>query len=81
MAAPAQSPAATPSDWPSFRQTDADKSGAISMDEARRVQGLGDRFADYDRNTDGQLSRSEFEAAKRTSANRGATHGATEQSR
>lgn len=77
----AQPPAATRSDWPSFRQTDADNSGAITMDEVRRLQRLRDRFADYDRNTDGQLSRSEFETAKRTSLDRGDTRGATQQSR
>lgn len=51
--------------WPSFRKADNDNSGAISMDEARNVGGLGDSFAQYDKNNDGQLSRSEYESAKK----------------
>ncbi len=52
-------------EWPSFRKADADNSGAISMDEARSISGLGDSFAQYDKNGDGQLSRSEYEAARK----------------
>ena len=54
------------SDWPSFRKVDTDKSGSISMDEARSIQGLSDNFTQYDKNNDGQLSRSEYEAAKKS---------------
>lgn len=52
-------------EWPSFRKADNDNSGAISMDEARGISGLGDNFAQYDKDGDGQLSRSEYEAAKK----------------
>jgi hypothetical protein len=51
--------------WPSFRKADADNNGAVSMEEARGVSGLGDSFATYDKNGDGQLSRSEYESAKK----------------
>lgn len=51
--------------WPTFREADADSSGAISLDEARTVQGLGDGFAQHDKNSDGRLSRSEYESAKK----------------
>src|SRR5581483_11017968 len=54
--------------WPSFKQADADSNGAISMDEARAVQGLGDNFAQYDKNGDGKLSRSEYESAKKAAS-------------
>jgi hypothetical protein len=53
-------------DWPSFRKADADNNGAISQDEAKTVSGLGNTFAQYDKNSDGQLSRSEFEAAMKS---------------
>jgi hypothetical protein len=52
-------------DWPSFRKADADNNGAISQDEAKTVSGLGNTFAQYDKNSDGQLSRSEYESAKK----------------
>lgn len=52
-------------DWPTFRKADSDNSGAISQDEARSVQGLGTNFSQYDKNNDGQLSRSEYESAKK----------------
>lgn len=45
----------------SFQTVDADSNGAISMDEARAVSGLD--FAKADKNGDGQLSKSEYEAA------------------
>jgi hypothetical protein len=51
--------------WPSFKKVDADNNGAISMDEARSVPGLADSFTQYDKNSDGQLSQSEYESAKK----------------
>jgi Ca2+-binding EF-hand superfamily protein len=51
--------------WPSFKKVDTDKSGAISQDEARAVPGLVDNFTQYDKNGDGQLSKSEYEAANK----------------
>jgi len=51
-------------EWPSFRKVDADNNGAISQDEARNVSGLAN-FTQYDKNNDGQLSRSEYESAKK----------------
>lgn len=53
------------SEWPSFRKVDTDNNGAISMDEAKSVPGLSEEFSQYDKNNDGQLSRSEYEAAKK----------------
>lgn len=53
-------------EWPTFKKADADNNGNISMDEARTVgTGLADNFAQYDKNSDGQLSRSEYESAKK----------------
>lgn len=46
-----------------FQSADADGNGAISMDEARSVPGLADKFAQADKNGDGQLSKSEYESA------------------
>lgn len=46
-----------------FQTADADGNGAISMDEARSVPGLADKFAQADKNGDGQLSKSEYESA------------------
>lgn len=46
-----------------FQSADADGNGAISMDEARSVPGLADKFARADKNGDGQLSKSEYESA------------------
>lgn len=46
-----------------FQTADADGNGAISMDEARTVPGLADKFAQADKNGDGQLSKSEYESA------------------
>lgn len=63
-------------DWPSFRKADNDNNGAISMDEARGIGALGDSFAQYDKNSDGQLSRSEYESAKKAASKAG---GAGEQ--
>lgn len=57
--------------WPSFRKADNDNSGSISMDEARNIGGLGDNFAQYDKNNDGQLSRSEYESAKKAASKAG----------
>lgn len=47
----------------SFKTADSDGNGAISMDEARSVPGLAEKFAEADKNGDGQLSKSEYEAA------------------
>lgn len=63
--------------WPTFRKADADNSGAISMDEARTVQGLGDNFGQHDKNSDGQLSRSEYESAKKAASKAGGAGSAT----
>jgi hypothetical protein len=52
-------------DWPTFRKVDADNNGSISMDEARTLSGLSDSFTSYDKNADGQLSRAEYESAKK----------------
>ena len=52
-------------EWPSFKKVDTDNNGSISMDEARAVPGLADTFAQYDKNSDGQLSKSEYESAKK----------------
>src|ERR1051325_3626307 len=52
-------------EWPSFKKVDADNNGSISMDEARSIPGLADTFTQYDKNNDGQLSKSEYEAAKK----------------
>lgn len=46
-----------------FQSADADGNGAISMEEARSVPGLADKFAQADKNGDGQLSKSEYESA------------------
>ena len=54
--------------WPSFSKVDTDKSGSISMDEARAVPGLADTFTQYDKNNDGQLSKSEYESAKKSAS-------------
>ena len=63
--------------WPTFRKADNDNNGAISMDEARSVQGLGDSFAQHDKNSDGQLSRSEYESAKKSASKAGGAGSAT----
>lgn len=47
----------------SFKQHDADGNGAISMEEARAVPGLSEKFSKADKNGDGQLSKSEYESA------------------
>lgn len=65
FAAQAADKASSGKDWPSFKKIDADNSGAVSMDEARTVNGLAENFAPYDKNGDGQLSKSEYEAAKK----------------
>lgn len=52
--------------WSSFQKADADSNGAISQDEARNVPGLADAFTSADKNGDGQLSKSEYEAAKKS---------------
>jgi hypothetical protein len=62
-------------DWPTFKTADADSSGAVSADEARSVAGLAENFASYDKNGDGQLSRSEYESAKK--AQKGGKAGST----
>lgn len=49
-----------------FKKVDIDNNGAISMEEARTVPGLADNFAAADKNGDGQLSKSEYEAAKKS---------------
>lgn len=67
-------------DWPSFRKADADNNGAISQDEARSVTGLGDSFAQYDKNSDGQLSRSEYESAKKAQPGSAGRSGAQDSS-
>ena len=46
-----------------FKTHDADGNGAISMDEARSVPGLSEKFSKADKNGDGQLSKSEYESA------------------
>ena len=46
---------------PSFSQADKDKSGAVEQSEAAEITGLDLTSADKD--GDGKLSRSEFEAA------------------
>lgn len=58
-------------DWPTFKKVDADNNGAISMDEARTVSGLSESFAPYDKNGDGQLSKSEYESAKKAQKSAG----------
>lgn len=47
----------------SFKTHDADGNGAISMEEARAVPGLSEKFSKADKNGDGQLSKSEYESA------------------
>jgi len=46
-----------------FKTHDADGNGAISMEEARSVPGLSEKFSSADKNGDGQLSKSEYESA------------------
>lgn len=58
----AQEQKGKPGEWASFQKVDADGSGMISKEEASAVQGLD--FSKADRNNDGQLSKSEYEAAK-----------------
>ncbi|BAU48859.1 hypothetical protein SVA_2309 [Sulfurifustis variabilis] len=50
-------------EWASFQKVDADGNGMVSKEEAGSVQGLD--FSKADRNSDGQLSKSEYEAAKK----------------
>lgn len=58
-------------DWLTFRKADNDNNGSISMDEAQSVQGLADNFAQYDKDSDGKLSRSEYESAKKAAGTAG----------
>ncbi|MBI3897097.1 MAG: hypothetical protein HY308_02240 [Gammaproteobacteria bacterium] len=74
----AQAADSSAKDWPTFKKADADSSGAVSVDEARSVTGLSENFASYDKNGDGQLSRSEYESAKK--AQKGGKAGETSNS-
>lgn len=58
-------------DWPSFKKVDADNNGAISQDEARTVSGLSEGMTSHDKNGDGQLSKSEYESAKKAAKSAG----------
>lgn len=58
-------------DWPTFRKADSDNNGSVTMDEAVGVQGLRENFAQYDKDSDGKLSRSEYESAKRSAGRTG----------
>lgn len=62
------------SEWSSFTKVDADSSGYIEQSEASSVQGLDFTTADAD--GDQKLSRSEYEAAKRSQGSSGKTGGA-----
>jgi hypothetical protein len=62
---------ASSKDWPSFKKVDADNNGAISQDEARTVSGLSDTMTSYDKNGDGQLSKSEYESAQKAAKSAG----------
>lgn len=64
-------------EWPTFREADADNSGAISIDEAQEMPGVSQGFSRYDKNGDGQLSRSEYESAKKGAAKAGGAGSAT----
>lgn len=56
---------------PPFSQADRNKSGAIERDEASQISGLD--FKSADRNNDGKLSESEYEAVKKAAAAGGAS--------
>lgn len=45
-----------------FTQLDADKSGTLSMEEAKAEPAVADAFAKLDSNADGALSHEEFAA-------------------
>ena len=50
-------------DKPEFATSDKDKNGYVSREEAASVPGLAEMFAAADADSDGQLSRAEFDAA------------------
>jgi len=49
-----------------FDALDADKSGSVSQQEAQAHSTVSQNFASADANTDGNLTREEFDAAFRT---------------
>lgn len=56
---------------PSFSQADSDSNGAIDQSEAGAITGLD--MSTADRNADGQLSRTEYEAATMRQGSSGST--------
>jgi hypothetical protein len=65
-------PSTPPTD---LQQLDANNDGYISRDEASRHQGFGSRFSELDKDSDGRISKSEWDAGMSSSAGTGATSG------
>lgn len=48
---------------PDLAKVDTDADGFVTLDEAKQVKGLPETFGQADKNADGKLDASEFEAA------------------
>jgi hypothetical protein len=62
---------------PAFSDVDKDKNGYISADESVGVPGLSEQLTQLDRNSDGKISKTEYEALTSGTPGAGEEGGAT----